>query len=74
MKRLLCKLLNNFKNGIFYFSAETTCASSDFSCTNGHCVSRSWVCDGDDDCGDRSDEEPQQCCKTQFSYNLRLSF
>lgn len=43
------------------FLASRTCPSSEFTCDNGGCVSRSWLCDGDDDCGDNSDETGQQC-------------
>jgi len=32
------------------------CTSDEFRCLNGNCVQKSWVCDGDDDCGDISDE------------------
>ncbi|XP_038113433.1 sortilin-related receptor [Culex quinquefasciatus] len=35
----------------------STCGSKFFACKNAVCVPQIYKCDGDDDCGDRSDEE-----------------
>ena len=33
----------------------------EFSCKNNRCVLNKWKCDGQNDCGDNSDEDPAVC-------------
>jgi len=33
-----------------------TCSAEYFKCANDNCVPTYWQCDGDNDCGDNSDE------------------
>lgn len=33
-----------------------TCSANQFACNNGVCIPEFWKCDGDNDCGDNSDE------------------
>ncbi|XP_024940142.1 sortilin-related receptor isoform X2 [Cephus cinctus] len=42
-----------------------TCAANQFSCSNGICIAELWRCDGENDCGDNSDEA--DCHKTTCS-------
>lgn len=36
------------------------CDDEQFNCENGVCIPSGWVCDGDNDCADASDER-QDC-------------
>ena len=44
----------------FILIVADTCDSDEFTCSNLECRPESVVCDGNDDCGDNSDEE-QDC-------------
>lgn len=37
------------------------CMQRQFHCTNGRCIPNAWVCEGENDCGDNSDEAPALC-------------
>ena len=45
----------------YYIAAQSCGSSSYFSCTNGQCILSSWTCDGQNDCGDNSDERREIC-------------
>lgn len=44
---------------LFFFlsAAPRECEEDEFHCQNGYCIRSLWHCDGDNDCGDNSDEQ-----------------
>ena len=48
------------------------CEKDEFVCQNGHCTHMNFMCDGDDDCGDGSDELPRLCGKQTEIIDLLL--
>lgn len=40
---------------------SAVCPTKQFHCANGKCIPFSWVCEGENDCGDNSDETIAQC-------------
>ena len=48
------------------------CNTAELECKNGRCVPESWVCDGEDDCGDRTDEN--NCDPGQFQIISYIQF
>lgn len=52
---------------------STYCPPFLFECKNHVCVQPHWRCDGDNDCGDNSDEELHLCCKKKHTHiNVHL--
>jgi len=60
-------LLAVFSSGIFFCLGS--CGDGMAECGSGasrSCIHESWVCDGYDDCGDNSDEDPNICGQRIF--------
>ena len=49
----------------FCCSVEYECLPDYWKCANGICVDKNYVCDGEEDCDDGSDELSENCSDTQ---------
>ena len=70
MKKTSTKHYDTFVNSwvvCFSVAAAPSCNSEEFKCvTSGECISSGFVCDGDEDCEDGSDE--QRACGEQIDW------
>ena len=66
----------------FIFPVDVNCDQNDYKCSIGdlQCIPWLWVCDGDMDCNDGSDETKTLCslllisiCKSFLSYHMSFS-
>lgn len=55
-----CECPDNFHLANDRRTCLSNCTNNEFVCDNYNCIPRLWKCDGDDDCGDGSDE-PNLC-------------
>lgn len=44
-------------------ASRKSCSAGEFTCANGQCIAQESVCDSRQDCSDKSDEDPVNCCK-----------
>lgn len=44
-----------------HFLLDSSCSWNQFACSAHKCISKQWICDGEDDCGNGLDESKAIC-------------
>ena len=60
--------LKLYSGSISYFHLDHVCEDHEYKCTNNKCIHKSFACNGEDDCGDNSDEG--KSCKGNLTREL----
>lgn len=45
------------------FAENKTCGPDDFQCDGNRCIPKLWICDDENDCDDKTDEDKSKCIK-----------
>lgn len=52
------------KHASLFYVPDKNCTDIEFRCKTGRCIPKRWMCDGEADCPDDSDEDPEVCRKS----------
>ena len=56
---------------LFLTASTPPCFEGQFVCNNKLCIHSALQCDGDNDCGDNSDEETCELCITKINISIK---